>query len=165
MGTREVWTTRRVKHTSKGPVVWHAKHALLYVPDDPGLPDRPSLVCTHALTGEVKYFLSNAPVETPVGAMLRMGFSRWRIECCFEDGKSALGLWEGRRWLGLKRHWILTTVSYLFLAETCQRLRKKNREWTVCQVRYATDALLRGLQLDPQQRQGLFQRVDRRIAY
>jgi hypothetical protein len=38
------------------------------------------------------------------------------------------------------------------------------REWTVCQVRYATDALLRGLQLDPQQRQRLFQRADRRIA-
>ncbi|MCL6502429.1 MAG: hypothetical protein K6T86_07060 [Pirellulales bacterium] len=59
-----------------------------------------------------------------MGALLRVGFSRWRIERCFEDDKSELGLWEGRRWLGLKRHLILTTVSYLFLAETDKRLRK-----------------------------------------
>jgi len=121
------WATWRVKDTNKGPVVWHAKHALIYIPDERRLPDGPYhlLVCTHALTDEVKYFLSNAPVERRVGALLRGGFSRWRIERCFEDGKSELGLWEGRRWLGLKRHLILITVSYLFLAETDKRLRKK----------------------------------------
>ncbi|MCL6501645.1 MAG: hypothetical protein K6T86_03090, partial [Pirellulales bacterium] len=42
---------------------------------------------------------------------------------------------------------------------------KNNREWTVCQVRHATDALVRGLQLDPQQRQRLYHRVAQRIAY
>src|SRR5487761_1162724 len=49
------------------------------------------------------------------------------IERCFEDGKGEVGLdhWEGRRWLGLKRHLILTAVSYLFLARTCAGLRKK----------------------------------------
>jgi len=58
-----------------------------------------------------------------------VAFGRWRIERCFEDGKGEVGLdrWEGRRWLGLKRHLILTTVSYLLLARTCQRLRKTIR--------------------------------------
>jgi SRSO17 transposase len=40
----------------------------------------------------VEYFLSNASVETPVGDLPRVGFSRWRIERCFEDGKSEPGL-------------------------------------------------------------------------
>ena len=44
-----------------------------------------------------------------------------------EDGKQEVGLdqWEGRRWLGLKRHLILTSVSYLFLARVRKQLRKK----------------------------------------
>ena len=64
-------------------------------------------------------------MDTPVKKLLRVAFGRWRIERCFEDGKGEVGLdhWEGRRWIGLKRHLILTNVSYLFLAKTCQRLR------------------------------------------
>jgi SRSO17 transposase len=125
----QAWQTWRIKDTQKGPLVWHLKHVLIHIKDEQGLPEGPYhlLVCTHPLTGEVKYFLSNAPADTPVKKLLRVAFGRWRIERCFEDGKGEVGLdhWEGRRWLGLKRHLILTTVSYLFLAKTCQRLRKK----------------------------------------
>jgi SRSO17 transposase len=82
------------------------------------------LVCRNPLTGEIKYFFSNAPPDTPVATLLRIAFSRWRIERCFEDQKGEIGLdhWEGRRWIGLKRHLILSAVSYLFLAKACQRL-------------------------------------------
>jgi SRSO17 transposase len=121
------WRTWRIKDTQKGPLVWHVKHALVYVKDDQGLPEGPYhlLVCYHPFTGEIKYFLSNAPVGTPVQKLLRVAFGRWRIERCFEDGKGEVGLdhWEGRRWLGLKRHLILSTVSYLFLTKACKRLR------------------------------------------
>ncbi|MBL8796550.1 MAG: hypothetical protein JNM56_21800 [Planctomycetia bacterium] len=53
-----------------------------------------------------------------MGTLLKVAFSRWRIERCFEDQKSEIGLdqYEGRRYLGLKRHLILSSVSYLFLA-------------------------------------------------
>jgi SRSO17 transposase len=126
------WQTWRIKETQKGPLVWHVKHVLIHIKDEQELPTGPYhlLVCTHPLTGEVKYFLSNAPADTPLSKLLRVAFGRWRIERCFEDGKGEVGLdhWEGRRWLGLKRHLILTTVSYLFLAQACQRLRgKKSR--------------------------------------
>jgi SRSO17 transposase len=121
------WQTWRIKDTQKGPLVWHVKHVLVHIKDEQGLPEGPYhlLVCTHPFTDEVKYFLSNAPANTPVKKLLRVAFGRWRIERCFEDGKGEVGLdhWEGRRWLGLKRHLILTSVSYLFLAKTCQRLR------------------------------------------
>jgi SRSO17 transposase len=121
------WQTWRIKDTQKGPLVWHVKHVLVHIKDEQGLPEGPYhlLVCYHPITGEIKYFLSNAPKETPVKKLLHVAFGRWRIERCFEDGKGEIGLdhWEGRRWLGLKRHLILTTVSYLFLAKACQRLR------------------------------------------
>ena len=125
----QAWTTWRIKETQKGPLVWHVKHALVHVQDEGGLPEGPRhlLVCYHPLSDEIKYFLSNAPVGTPASQLLRVAFGRWRIERCFEDGKGEVGLdhWEGRGWLGLKRHLILTTVSYLFLAQACQRLREK----------------------------------------
>jgi len=79
---------------------------------------------------EIKFFVSNAAEEVSVQILLLVAFSRWRVERCFEDGKQEVGLdqWEGRRWLGLKRHLILTSVSYLFLARVCRQLRgKKSR--------------------------------------
>jgi SRSO17 transposase len=121
------WQTWRIKDTQKGPLVWRVKHVLVHVKDEQGLPKGPYhlLVCYHPFREEIKYFLSNAPASTPLPKLLRVAFGRWRIERCFEDGKGEVGLdhWEGRRWLGLKRHLILTSVSYLFLAKVCQRLR------------------------------------------
>jgi SRSO17 transposase len=123
------WETWRVHDGEKGPIVWQVKHVLLYVKDEDRLPTQRYhlLVCHNPLTGETKYFLSNARPQTPVKTLLTVAFSRWPIERCFEDHKSELGLmhWEGRQWIGLKRHLILTAVSYLFLATACQRLREK----------------------------------------
>jgi SRSO17 transposase len=125
----QAWQTWRIKDTQKGPLVWRVKHALIHVKDEQGLPEGPYhlLVCYHPFTGEIKYFLSNAPPDTPVKKLLPVAFGRWRVERCFEDGKGEVGLdhWEGRRWLGLKRHLILTAVSFLFLSKVCQRLREK----------------------------------------
>jgi SRSO17 transposase len=125
----QAWETWRVKDGEKGPIVWEVKHALIYVKDENRLPTKRYhlVVCHNPLTGETKYFLSNAPRETSVGTLLAVAFSRWPIERCFQDHKGEVGLthWEGRHWLGLKRHLILTAVSYLFLATACQRLREK----------------------------------------
>lgn len=74
---------------------------------------------------EVKYFLSNAPADTPLSELLLVAFSRWHIERCFEDQKTELGFghFEGRSYLGLKRHQAVTAVSHLFLAEVQPELR------------------------------------------
>lgn len=123
------WQTFRIKDGEKGPIVWKAKHTLLYVKDEDGLPTRRYhlVVCENPLTGEIKYFLSNAPRRTPLKKLLQIAFSRWPIERCFEDHKGEVGLthWEGRLWLSLQRHLILSSVSYLFLAMACQRLAEK----------------------------------------
>lgn len=124
------WQRWRLKGTEKGPLVWEVKHALVYLPDENGLPLGPYhlLVARDAANPEeIKYFISNAPPETPVAMLLRVAFSRWRIERCFEDQKGELGLdhYEGRRYLRLKRHLAITAVSYLFLARTRQELAGK----------------------------------------
>jgi SRSO17 transposase len=126
---KQAWQRWRVKDTEKGPAIWEVKHALLYVKDENDLPSSTPLhlvIARNVLDPtEIKYFVSNAPPATTVATILIVAFSRWRVERCFEDQKQEIGLdqWEGRRYLGLKRHLALSAVSYLFLARTRQELR------------------------------------------
>ena len=118
----QAWQRWRVKDGKKGPMIWEVKHALFHPKDEDGMPGEAMhlLVARNVLDPkeEVKFFVSNAPPETPVSKLLLVGFSRWRVERCFEDQKSEIGLdqYEGRRYQGLKRHLILSCVSYLFLS-------------------------------------------------
>ena len=50
---------------------------------------------------EPRYYLSNAPVDTPLETLAYVGGSRWRIETEFETEKSDVGLdeYETRTWL------------------------------------------------------------------
>ena len=126
------WRRFHVKDGQKGPVVWESKHIMITVQDGEGLPgERLHLVVARNVLdpSEIKFFVSNAPRETPVGTLLLVAFSRWRVERCFQDDKSEIGLdqYEGRRYLGLKRHLILSAVSYLFLARArLARAKKKS---------------------------------------
>lgn len=124
----QAWVRYHIKDGQKGPLVWEAKHSRITVKDENGLPG----MCLHLVVArnvldpeEIKFFLSNAPPETSVQTLLLVAFSRWRVERCFQDQKQEVGLdqWEGRRWLGLKRHLILTSVSYLFLVRIREQLR------------------------------------------
>lgn len=124
------WKRFRVKDGEKGPMVWEVKHVRFYPQTEGGDPARPVhlVVARNVLNPEeIKFFLSNAAPQTPVDELLLVAFSRWRIERCFEDQKGEVGLdhYEGRHYRGLKRHLILTMVSYLFLSRVRQDLRGK----------------------------------------
>jgi SRSO17 transposase len=126
----QAWVRYRVKDGEKGPMVWEVKRVRITVKDEKGLPGMRLhlMVARNVLDPtEIKFFVSNAPPETSVQTLLLVAFSRWRIERCFEDQKQEVGLdqWEGRHWLGLKRHLILTSVSYLFMARVREQLREK----------------------------------------
>ena len=126
----QAWVQSHVKDGQKGPVVWEVKHTRITVKNENGLPGmRWHLVVARNVLDpdEIKFFISNAPPETSVQTLLLVAFSRWRVERCFQDQKQEVGLdqWEGRRWLGLKRHLILTSVSYLFLARVREQWRGK----------------------------------------
>ena len=119
------WRRWRVKDGDKGPMVWEVKHCRFTPKGEDSLPGEPMhlIVARNVLDPEeVKFFVSNAPPEAPVREMLLVGFSRWRVERCFEDQKGEIGLdhYEGRRYVGLKRHLTLSAVSYLFLTRMRQ---------------------------------------------
>jgi hypothetical protein len=127
---RVPWVAYHVKDGEKGPMVWEAKGVPFWIKDERGLPAGPYhlLICRNVRDPtEVKFFLSNAPADTSMTVLLRVAFDRWRIERMFEDSKGELGLdhFEVRRYGSLCRHLLLTCVSHLFLAEFCQRQKKR----------------------------------------
>ena len=75
----------------------------------------------------MKFFLSNAPLDTPVETLLLVAFSRWRSARLFEDSKTELGLdhFEVRQYPAITRHRLLTCVSYLFRAEFVPQSKKR----------------------------------------
>ena len=124
----QAWTRYHVKDGQKGPAVWEAKRMTIYPRGENGLPGPAYqlVVARNVLEPDtVKYFVSNAPPETPMETLLIVAFSRWRVERCFEDEKGELGMdhYEGRLYRGLKRHLILSAVSHLFLAKVHGDLR------------------------------------------
>jgi SRSO17 transposase len=76
--------------------------------------------------GEVKWYYSNMPADTPLHRLVELAHSRWPIEQFYEDAKGECGLdhYQGRRWDGLHRHLALVMLAYSFLA--CQRWTPAN---------------------------------------
>ena len=110
---QQLWINYRVKDGPQGPMVWQAKHMLVYLADEHGLPSRPHhlLVARNALNPkEIKYFISNVPEATPVETLLRVAFTRWTVERAFEDSKTELGMnhFEARKFISIQRHLILS---------------------------------------------------------
>lgn len=118
------WTTYAIKDTTKGDLVWRVRESV-YIPSwDPTKRLR-LVVAEDVLTGELKYFLSNAPVETALPSLLTVAFSRWHVERSFEDAKQEIGLdhFEVRGYRSVQRHLAVSMTSLLFLSRVSRRLR------------------------------------------
>lgn len=143
------WQRWHVKDTTKGPSVWEVRAARVRLVEE-GVAGEEQwiLVTRNALDhDEVKYFVSNAPPDTPVATLLHVAFCRWHVERLFQESKSEVGMdhYEGRLWLGLVRHLVLTALSVLFLAEQRQRLRALGEDYasfTLEQVKQAAEVQL-----------------------
>jgi len=130
--TSQAWQRFRVKDDQGGAVVWEAREAEFFLRKGdqyiavPSVPHR-LIVAKSVLTGEVKRFVSNAPPSIPLSELLRVAFSRWAVERCFQDAKGELGLshFEVRTYRSLVRHMTLTAVSFLFLARALMKRRGK----------------------------------------
>ena len=66
---------------------------------------------------EPRYYLSNAPDDTPLETLAYVGGSRWRIETEFETEKSDVGLdeYETRTWAGWHHHITMCLLAGAFL--------------------------------------------------
>ena len=66
---------------------------------------------------EPRYYLSNAPEDTPLETLAYVGGSRWRIETEFETEKGDVGLdeYETRSWAGWHHHISMCLLDGAFL--------------------------------------------------
>jgi SRSO17 transposase len=103
-----VWAMR---HQRPGPPIWLLIRR--------SLEERP----------ELKYYVSNAEAETPLGTLALVACSRFRVEEFFEDCKGYLGMaqYETRSWDGWHHHMTLVGLAHLFVTLTRLRLKKKSR--------------------------------------
>jgi SRSO17 transposase len=73
---------------------------------------------------EYKYYLSNAPADTPLADLVRVSGMRWPVEACFAEGGQELGLddYEVRSWRGWHHHTTLVLLAHHFLVRLQRRL-------------------------------------------
>lgn len=136
---RRRWQRYRLLEGRKGPIVadFVALRALAsrtgYREGVPGpeiwvLIRRPFPLPGQVKPPELKYYLSNAPADTPLAELIRVCGMRWPIECCFEEGKGEVGMdhYELRFWRGWHHHMVLVILAHHFLVRLRQRLMDRD---------------------------------------
>jgi SRSO17 transposase len=125
------WQALQVREGAVGPLVfefaavrvWSMRHR------KPGPPAWLLIRRSLEEVPELKYSISNAEAETPLGTLALVSCTRHRVEDFFEDGKSYLGMaeYETRSWVGWHHHMTLVGLAHLFVTLTRLRLKKKSR--------------------------------------
>ncbi len=131
----------RTHETDKGPEVWACRRVVFFEQAEAAPQhEQALLVARNVRTGEVKFFLSNAPTTMGTPACLKVAFSRWRVERCFQDCKGEIGLnhAEIRTWRGLRRHFILSTINYYFLQSRVRDAGGKKSDGVAIGQRHAS---------------------------
>ena len=97
------------------------------------------LVGEHRSSGERKHYVSNLPADTPVKVLVGAIKARWVCEQAHQQLKEELGLdhFEGRSWVGLHRHALMTMMAYAFLQ--ARRLAQAGRKKKVAGTSTAAD--------------------------
>ena len=141
---RQKWRRFTLRRQGLPPQTWEVRAAQVWLQKD-GRTRHPRcrptdrtywlVVARNPDSGEVKYFVSNAPPGTALKTLLLVAFRRWGVEHVFRVAKGAgpgdrpatseIGFdhFEGRSYQGLMRHMTLCQVVMLFLAGQTTRLR------------------------------------------
>ncbi len=130
------WRRMIIKNTTRGQCIWHVKSAQVYlVKHKDGKAYRPIptdrtywlIVAKNLKTGEIKYFVSNAPAKEKLETLMEIAFSRWHVEKWFERAKQecGFGAFEIRTYTSLIRHWLASRLAMYFLSDQTNQLREK----------------------------------------
>ena len=142
---QEAWQQYTIKEGTKGPVVAELA-ALRVVNTRHNLPGHEVwLICRRdIISDERKFYLSNAPPDTPLTAFVRVTGLRWPIESCFEEGKQELGLgdYQVRSWVGWHHHMTLCILAHFFMVRIQRRLQDKAPKLTLPQAILLLKAVL-----------------------
>ena len=114
MALRKQFVAVRVHWATGGAQFSTSHHRVCTGPEGWLLGERP----VPGESGDLKWYFSNLPADTPLRRLGELAHSRWPIEQFYEDAKGECGLdhYQGRRWDGLHRHLALVMLAYSFLA-------------------------------------------------
>ncbi len=128
---RAAFAALRVR-VADGPVTARGQHL-------PG--EEAWLVCERRTSGERKYYLTNHPAEVALEALAGAIKARWVCEQAHQQLKDELGLdhFEGRSWLGLHHHALMTLIALCFLQHL--RLRRRGEKSRVRRTGAAARAI------------------------
>lgn len=136
----ERWRRLTLKEGSKGPLVAELACLEVYLVRER---DGHKLVRSERLvlrrdpvSGERKYYLSNAPQDTPLETFAWVSAMRWPIERCFEEGKGELGMgdYQVRSYVGWHHHMTLVILAHFFLVRLKLHLKDKAPKLTLPQA-------------------------------
>jgi SRSO17 transposase len=76
---------------------------------------------------EIAYYLSNAPVDTPLLQLAQVASTRYTVEQCIEEAKGETGLdeYEVRYWQSWHRHITLSMMAHTWLASVRYKATEK----------------------------------------
>jgi SRSO17 transposase len=124
---RQPWHGLTLTRWTLADQVWDVRAGQVYLLRQGQLTARTYwlIVAHNRATGEVKYFVSNAPADTPLEKLLRVAFRRWNVEHTIRVSKSEIGFghFEGRNYVALMRHLILCLLVMGFVSDQTDRLR------------------------------------------
>ena len=124
------WYRRKVSEGTKGPIEYAFARQRVTLCKE-GLPERTVWLVIKRTVGAnpvYSYYISNAPVSTPLRTFVWLSGLRWAIEQCFEEGKTELGMdhYEVRKYPGWHHHMLTTMLAHFFLWHLKLRLGKKS---------------------------------------
>jgi SRSO17 transposase len=124
------WYQRTVSEGTKGPIGYAFARQRVTLCKE-GLPERTVwLVIKRTVEADpaYSYYISNAPVSTPLRTFVWLSGVRWAVEQAFEESKTELGMdqYEVRKYPGWHHHMLTTMLAHFFLWHLKLRLGKKS---------------------------------------
>ena len=106
-------------------------------------------VCEARSSGERNYYFTNHPPNTPRRTLVRAIKVRWACEQAHQQLKDELGLdwdhYEGKSWLGLHHHALLTMIAFSYLQHRrLASVLKAGKKTGIQCTRSATPAIITG---------------------
>ena len=127
--SQDQWKTLCLREGACEPVVFEFAAVRVWAMRDSKAGPPIWLMIRRPLNGgdDVKYFVSNAPECTPLEILATVSGCRVRVEECFQDGKTHLGMsnYEGRSWTGWHHHMALVALAHLFVTNVRLQLAPK----------------------------------------
>jgi SRSO17 transposase len=121
------WTVVRLSRQTQADQIWRVKAARVWLHGSEGWSAGAYWLiwASNDETGEEKFFISNAPADASIEALVRVAFARWNVEHAFRVAKSELGFthFEGRNYVALMRHMSLCLVAMAFVSSVAEALR------------------------------------------